>query len=90
LVQGLLSLQFTAVPERHVPNAQASPVVHAFPSSHAAVLLLNTQPVAGSQPSVVHRFASSQTTAAPTHAPPEQLSPEVQAFPSEHPFALFV
>jgi hypothetical protein len=38
-VHGLLSLQVTPVPGTHAPAEQASPVVHALPSSHAAVLL---------------------------------------------------
>jgi hypothetical protein len=39
VVQALPSSQFGATPPLHVPPPQASPVVHAFPSLHAAVLL---------------------------------------------------
>jgi hypothetical protein len=84
LVQGLLSLQFTAVPGRQVPNAQASPVVHTFPSSQALVLFAKTQPVAGSQLSVVQELASSHTRGTPAHEPPEHVSPVVQASWSLH------
>jgi hypothetical protein len=90
VVQGLLSLQLAAVPGRHVPNAQASPVVQAFPSSQAMVLLLKTQPVAGSQLSVVQRLASSQTRGTPEHAPPEHVSLVVHASRSLHALWLFV
>jgi hypothetical protein len=79
LVQGLLSLQFTALPGRQVPNAQASPVVHTFPSSQALVLFAKTQPVAGSQLSVVQELASSHTRGTPAHEPPEHVSPVVHA-----------
>jgi hypothetical protein len=89
-VQGLLSLQLSALPGRHVPKVHVSPSVHAFPSLQAAVLLLKTQPVAGSQLSVVHSFWSSQVTGVPTHAPPEHPSCEVQAFPSVQTFVLYV
>jgi hypothetical protein len=90
VVQGLLSLQLVADPGRHVPNAQASPVVHAFPSSQAIVLLLKTQPVVGSQLSLVQKVASSQTRGTPEHAPPEHVSPVVHASRSLHALALFV
>jgi hypothetical protein len=69
---------------------QASPAVHAFPSSQAIVLLLNTHPVAGSQLSLVHRLPSSQTRGSPEHAPPEHVSPVVHASRSLHALALFV
>jgi hypothetical protein len=90
VVQGLLSLQFNAVPDRHEPNAHWSPVVHAFPSSHAFVLFVKTQPVAGSQLSVVQALLSLHTKGVPTHAPPEHVSPVVHAFRSLHAFVLFV
>ena len=90
MVQTLLSLQFTADPARQLPNAHWSPVVQAFPSLQAIVLLLKTQPVVGSQLSVVQRLASSQTRGAPEHAPPEQVSPVVHASRSLHALWLFV
>jgi len=84
VVHTLPSLQFTGVPTWHVPNAQTSPAVQAFPSSQGFAFAAFTQPVAGLQLSVVQRFASSQTTGVVTHDPPEQTSPAVQAFESEH------
>ena len=84
-VHTLLSSQFSAVPLLHVPPEQVSPIVHAFPSLHERALLVCAHPVAGEHASVVHRFPSSQLSAAPpTHAPPEQASPVVHAFPSLH------
>ena len=65
VVQTLLSLQTTAAPAKQAPPPQVSPVVQAFPSSQADVLFVKTQPVTGSQVSVVHGLTSSQTTAAP-------------------------
>ena len=74
------SLQSGAGPPAHTPPAQASEVVQALPSSHGAVLSLNTQPVAGLQESSVQRFPSEQTRIAPpAHAPPLQVSDVVQA-----------
>jgi hypothetical protein len=91
-VHGLLSSQFNApVPGWQLPPAQTSPVVQKLPSSHAAVLFVKTQPVAGLQLSVVQALLSLQTTAEPgTHTPPPHVSPKVQAFPSLHGFVLFV
>jgi hypothetical protein len=83
VVQGLLSLQFAAVPPTQAPPEQVSPVVQALPSLQLAVLLVWVQPVAGLQASLVQGFESSQFGAAPpTQAPPEQVSPVVQALPS--------
>jgi hypothetical protein len=91
VVQTLLSLQVTGVPARHVPLRQASPVVHALPSEQLPVLLVNTQPVAGLQLSVVQGLLSSQTTGVPGwHVPPLHMSPVVQAFPSEQETVLLV
>ncbi len=84
-VHTLLSLQFGAAPPTHTPAEQASPVVHAFPSLHGAVLCACWQPEPGLHESVVHTFPSSQFGAAPpTHAPAEHASPVVHAFPSSH------
>ncbi len=83
LVQGLLSSQLGAAPPLHTPLAQVSPVVQALPSSHAAVVLLNTQPVVLSQVSAVHKLLSLQASALPgLHTPPPHTSPLVQALPS--------
>jgi hypothetical protein len=59
-----------------------SPEVHAFPSSQAFVLSVNTHPEPGLQVSVVQTLPSSQTIPAPLHAPPLHASPDVQALPS--------
>jgi hypothetical protein len=65
--------------------------VHAFPSSQAAVLFANTQPVAGSQLSVVQTVLSLQRTGVPPlQVPPPQVSPAVHALPSSQAFVLFV
>ena len=90
VVHGLLSLQFIAVPGRHVPKAQKSPAVHALPSSQAFALFVKTQPVVGLQLSVVHTLLSSQTRGVPTHAPAEQVSPVVHPLRSLHAFVLYV
>ena len=58
-VHVLPSLQLTAVPAQ-TPPEQTSPVVHAWPSSHGAVLLVNTHPVDGSQVSSVQTLLSVQ------------------------------
>src|SRR2546427_499501 len=85
VVQMLLSSQTTGVPGWQVPPPHVSPVVHALPSSHAFVLFLKTQPVAGSQVSVVQTLLSLQTAGAPGwQMPPPQVSPDVQGFPSSH------
>ena len=91
VVQTLASSQTTAVPAREVPPPQVSPVVQAFPSSHARVLFVNTHPVAGLQLSVVQTLASLQTTAAPAwQLPPLHVSPAVQELPSSQALVLFV
>jgi hypothetical protein len=65
LVHGLPSLQFLAVPGLQKPNAQLSPTVQALPSSHKLLLLLETQPLNGSQLSVVQGLPSSHLIGAP-------------------------
>ena len=92
VVQTLLSLQTTAVPGWQLPPEQTSPAVHALPSLHGAVLLVWTQPVAGSQLSSVHGLPSLQFSEPVPgwQIPPEQTSPVVHAFPSLHDAALFV
>jgi len=80
-VQVLPSLQLGGGPPTQLPAAQVSAVVQALPSSHAAVLFVCTQPVAGAQVSVVHTLPSSQLGGGPpTQVPPPlQLSAVVQA-----------
>jgi hypothetical protein len=83
LVQGLPSLQLRAMPPRQTPAEHTSPSVHALPSLQAAVLLAWTQPLAGTQESVVHGLPSSQLRAVPgRQVPAEHLSPVVHALPS--------
>jgi hypothetical protein len=68
-----------------------SPVVQTFPSSHAAVLLVWTQPEAGLHESSVQTLPSLQLVGEPlTHEPFEHVSPVVQAFPSSHDAVLLV
>ena len=73
------------------PPPQMSPVVQALPSSHDEVLLVETQPVAGSQESLVQELLSSQTTGTPKwHQPSAHTSPDVHALPSSHGSELLV
>lgn len=89
-VQAFPSLQFGGGPPTHAPAAHVSPVVHAFPSLHAALLLPKTQPSPGLHVSVVHTLPSLQVGAGPpTHAPPEQASFVVQALLSLQAATLF-
>ena len=76
--------QLSGVPWHAPEPVQASPPVQAFPSLHAApTLAVCTQPLTGSQVSVVQVFVSLQLTGDPWHAPePVQASPAVQALPS--------
>jgi hypothetical protein len=90
-VQPFASSQFSAGPPTHAPPLQASAVVQAFPSLHAAVLFVWTQPVAGLQESSVQPLLSLQSRAGPpTHTPPLHASAIVHAFPSLHAAVLFV
>jgi hypothetical protein len=82
-VQGLLSLQVTAVPALQIPALQVSFWVQALPSLQAAVDCTKAQPLAGSQLSMVQGLPSLHTSG----WPPLQLlfwqtSPNVQALPS--------
>jgi hypothetical protein len=89
-VQPFPSLQFRAAPPWQLPPPQASLVVQASPSSHAAVLSTWTQPVAGLHESSVQPFPSLQLGAEPpTHAPPAQVSLVVQALLSSQEAVLF-
>ena len=85
VVHVLLSLQRTAAPPWQVPAPQMSPVVHAFPSLHAAVLFVCVHdPV--TQVSSVHGLASLQSVLEPqtpgrTFMPPGVNGPIVVVFP---------
>lgn len=84
VVHGLPSLQTRAVGPLQPSGPQTSFWVHASPSSHGAVVGLDTQPCTGSQLSAVHGSLSLQTVEVPgAHRPTEQVSPLVQALLSE-------
>ena len=88
-VQGLLSLHTVAVPGWQLPPPHVSPVVQASPSLQAAVLLVNTHPVAGVHESLVQGLLSLQTVPAPGwQLPPPQASPVVQGLPSSQALVL--
>jgi hypothetical protein len=74
----------------HFPATQASGVVQALPSSHAAAFNLYTHPIDALQESSVHGFPSSQTRLpAGLHVPSEQTSPVVHALLSVQLAVLF-
>ena len=78
-VQGLPSLQATALPGWQAPAAQMSPTVQMLLSSQAAVLLVDVQPPWASQFSVVQGLPSSHGLGfCGLHTPPLQASPLVQ------------
>jgi hypothetical protein len=84
-VQLFPSSQSIRVPGLQASALQASPVVHASPSSQAMVFGVFTQPIAGSHPSSVQALLSSQSSGVPARqSPPPQLSWSVQAFASSH------
>jgi hypothetical protein len=84
-VQTLPSLQFGGGPPAQLPPLQVSLVVQASPSSHGAVLLALTHPVAGLQLSSVHTLLSLQSGGGPpTQVPPVQASLVVHKLPSLH------
>ena len=88
-MQLLLSLQTTALPGAHLPSAHASPLVQTVPSSQGRALLLLTQPLAGSQESLVHALLSLQFLSDPAaQLPPLHKSPIVQTLLSVHTAAL--
>jgi hypothetical protein len=91
VVQTLLSSQTVGVPGWQLPPPHASPVVHAFPSSQAVVLLACTHPVAGLHESSVQALLSLQfgVPAPAWQLPPPHASPIVHAFPSSQVFVLF-
>jgi hypothetical protein len=89
-VHTLLSSQLNAAPPAHIPFAHASPIVQAFPSLQALVLLVKTQPTAGEHESLVQALLSLQTRGCPDRQLPfTQKSLFVQAFWSEHTLKLF-
>jgi hypothetical protein len=84
-VQPLLSSQFGGGPPAQLPPLQVSLVVQASPSSHGALLLVLTQPLAGLQLSSVHTLLSLQFGGGPPRQePPLQVSLVVHALPSLH------
>ena len=87
-VQGLLSLQVSAVPAWHVPPEHVSEPLQAFPSSQELVSsLVYTQPETGSHESSVQGLPSSQVSEAPlTHEPAEHVSNPLHTFPSPQAF----
>jgi hypothetical protein len=91
VVQALPSLQLAGGPATQLPPLQVSLVVQASPSSHGALLLVWTHPVAGLQLSSVQTFPSLQFGAGPpTQLPPLHVSLVVQALPSSHGALLLV
>jgi hypothetical protein len=90
-VHGFPSLQLRRVGPTQAPAAHTSPVVHALPSSHDAMLgALMHAPVVVLHESVVHGFMSLQSWGVAVHAPPAQTSPVVHGFPSLQGLVLFV
>ncbi len=79
-VQSLLSLHGFGVAPTQLPPPQMSPNVHAFLSSHSLVLFVKTQPVAGTQVSVVQTLSSVHGgMVAPLQTPWPHASSLVQA-----------
>ena len=88
-VHSVWSSQFTAAPGTHVPPLHWSPLVHASPSEHSAVLLACWQPLVRSQLSVVHGLPSSHEVMLPgAQLPALHASFAVQGLPSSHVAAL--
>jgi hypothetical protein len=82
VVQALSSSVFTAVPDWQDPPPHVSPVVHAFPSEHEAVLLVCVTPVPELHASSVQVLLSLAIGLLPTHTPPPQVSVCVHGSPS--------
>jgi hypothetical protein len=75
VVQVMPSLQTSGVPATHAPPAQASPVVHAFPSVQGFVLFAKTHvSVVALHVSVVHGLPSLQWTSAVHAAGTQSIS----------------
>ena len=82
-VHGLPSSQpLIVVLPIQLPPRHSSKSVHAELSLQSAVLASCTQPILGSQLSLVQGLASSQLTPPPEQLPARQMSPTVQEFPS--------
>ena len=91
VVQTLSSLQSTADLPAQLPLAQASPLVHRLPSSQLPLAATATQPLAGSQLSVVQALLSLQRLTAPgSHLPLAQASLVLQLLPSSQAAVLAV
>src|SRR5258705_186396 len=92
LVQGLPSLQLSAVPAAHVPAWHVSAPLHTFPSLHEVPLATAAcwQPCTGSQVSVVQGLSSLQLrSVAAVHTAARRVSAPMHTLPSLHevPFA---
>jgi hypothetical protein len=72
LVQGLASLQTSAVPAVQTPATQVSAPLHALPSEHAEPFGAFgwEQPVVGLHESAVHGFESTQLSGVPAMQTP--------------------
>jgi len=82
-VQGLLSLQVSAVPLAHSPSEQVSPVVQGLPSLQGPSMATKAQPPVALQLSAVQGSPSTQFSAGPpTQFPASQVSAMVQRSPS--------
>jgi hypothetical protein len=89
------SLQLRAVPAVHVPPWQVSAPLHTVESAHGVPFATGvvSQPVTGSQESVVQTLPSLQVSGVPAvQVPPWQVSAPLQTVPSAHdvPFVTFV
>lgn len=91
-VQNSLSSQGSGWPAEQTPLPQASPPVHASPSSQGPLLSVCRQPLCGAQLSVVHALPSSQLSAAPEvqvpllqPSSPLHASPSKQGVPASNP-----
>jgi len=82
-VHGFLSSQLIALPGLQAPPPQVSPPVQALPSLHGSEFAVFTQPLLGSQLSLVQTLPSSQLSAGPAlQVPSAQMSSLLQALPS--------
>jgi hypothetical protein len=87
VVQGLLSSQSREAPGEQVPDEQVSAPLQTSPSGQEVPSARSacSQPVTGSQVSLVHAFESSQSSGAPLlQAPAWQVSAPLQTLPSPH------
>jgi hypothetical protein len=87
VVHTLLSSQLIGVPAEHTPLWQVSSPLQTLPSGHAVPLSTGvfTQPVTGSQLSLVQTLPSLQLMGVPTvQTPAWQVSSPLQTLPSVH------